>query len=298
MTDHLPVHELWARVMADVGGVAKRDRNTDQNFPFRGIDAILNAVGPKLRTHGVFVIPASVDILSEERYTTKRGANMHSVTVKVTWNVFGPKGDVFTGVTLGQAADSGDKVVTKAQTVAFRVFLINALALPTDEPDPDTHAHERAEPVDPMIQARQAAFDAAGRHVPSGLNPEEDRQARMAVINDALVAQGVTVADATLDHVRHVARLLETGEVVQPAPDKRQAAKEAAWEATLTHIDPSLDPRSDEATKQRLAVLNSTLAEVGTTADTATTADLERVVTILAGGRMFPTTTTKKETNR
>ena len=41
--------------------------------------------------------------------------------------------------------DSGDKATPKAMSVAFRIALLQALALPTDEPDPDSYAYERAE---------------------------------------------------------------------------------------------------------------------------------------------------------
>jgi hypothetical protein len=40
--------------------------------------------------------------------------------------------------------DSGDKAVPKAMSVAFRTALLQALALPTDEPDPDASTYERA----------------------------------------------------------------------------------------------------------------------------------------------------------
>jgi hypothetical protein len=46
---------------------------------------------------------------------------------------------------LGEAMDSGDKAVAKAMSVAFRIALLQALALPTDEPDPDSYSYERSE---------------------------------------------------------------------------------------------------------------------------------------------------------
>ena len=40
--------------------------------------------------------------------------------------------------------DSGDKATAKAMSVAFRTALLQALALPTDEPDPDSQSYERS----------------------------------------------------------------------------------------------------------------------------------------------------------
>jgi hypothetical protein len=57
MTDQPLIYARLAAVMADCTSVAKRDRNEHQRFMFRGIDAVLNAVGPILRKHGVIVVP-------------------------------------------------------------------------------------------------------------------------------------------------------------------------------------------------------------------------------------------------
>lgn len=48
-TDALPVHAALSAVMGDVQAVRKGDRNEVQGFNFRGIDAVVNAVGPALR---------------------------------------------------------------------------------------------------------------------------------------------------------------------------------------------------------------------------------------------------------
>ena len=42
-----------------------------------------------------------------------------------------------------EAWDSGDKAAPKAMSVAFRTALLQALALPTDDPDPDSQSYER-----------------------------------------------------------------------------------------------------------------------------------------------------------
>ena len=56
------IYAALAAVMADCDHVAKRDRNTQQNFAFRGIDAVVNAVGPILRKHKVIVTPALISV--------------------------------------------------------------------------------------------------------------------------------------------------------------------------------------------------------------------------------------------
>jgi hypothetical protein len=143
---HPAVHTAWAAVMAETGAVGKSDRvkTGPAQFNFRGIDAVLNVVGPIFRRHGVYVVPIGTDILSTEFNPTKSGGKMKDVTIQVTWQVTGPRGDSFTGVSLGEGSDAGDKAISKAHSVAYRTFLIQSLALPTDEPDPDHTIYERA----------------------------------------------------------------------------------------------------------------------------------------------------------
>ncbi len=149
------VHQAFGAVMADVKAIEKSDRNQQQGFRFRGIDAVMQEVGPVLRAHGVFIVPKPLDIRSET-YETAKGTAMRNVTVTMEYTVFGPAGDSFVGGSYGEAADSGDKAVTKAQSVAYRTFLLTALTVPTGDVDPDAHAHERAAPSapDPATMAR------------------------------------------------------------------------------------------------------------------------------------------------
>ena len=152
MSDKITVHEAFSAVMAEVQGIGKNDRNSQQGFNFRGIDATMNTVGPALRKHGVVIVPTAVSI-EFERYTTAKGGQMRNATVHMKYTVYGPAGDSFTGSTYGEAADAGDKAVSKAQSVAYRTFLLQGLTVPTQERDPDADAHERVAPS-PADEAR------------------------------------------------------------------------------------------------------------------------------------------------
>lgn len=140
----MKIQEALAAVMADVQAVGKSERNQQQGFSFRGIDAVLNAVGPVLRRHGVVVLP---EVIRYEFGTVEVGQKrtpMGHVIAQVTYTFVGPEGDTLSATVLGEAMDSGDKAVPKAMSVAFRTALLQALALPTDEPDPDATVYERS----------------------------------------------------------------------------------------------------------------------------------------------------------
>lgn len=145
--------ESMSAVMDKVRGLAKRERNAQQGFTFRGVDAVMNAVGPALRDVGAVIVPKVVSV--EQRVGTgKNGGPLTTtrVTVEYTWH--GPDGSTITGSAPGEAFDAGDKSTAKAMSVAYRTWLLQALCLPTDEPDPDAHTYD-APPVSAADVARQ-----------------------------------------------------------------------------------------------------------------------------------------------
>lgn len=138
----VPVVVAVSRVMRDVQAVGKGDRNAQQGYNFRGVDAVVNAVGPKLRQHGVVILPYAVET-SYRDVTTSTGKPSRECTVTVKYRIYGPAGDYLECETPGESMDFGDKGAPKAMSVAYRIALIQALCLPTHEPDPDAQAYER-----------------------------------------------------------------------------------------------------------------------------------------------------------
>lgn len=146
MTEKKPIQEALAGVMEDVRAVRKSDQNSHQRFMFRGIDAVMNAVGPALRKHGVVVMPTGILERTVDQAQTKNGAINYITRVTVEYTFTGPAGDKLTAVVPGEAMDMQDKGTAKAMSVAFRTCLLQALCLPTDEPDPDSISHEETVP--------------------------------------------------------------------------------------------------------------------------------------------------------
>lgn len=156
------VQQSLAAVMADVQAVRKTDRNQQQGFNFRGIDAVVNAVGPALRKHAVLVLPTVVEFTQGTVEVGRNRTPMGHVTVKVQYTFVGPEGDTLAATVVGEAMDSGDKAVAKAMSVAFRTALLQSLALPTDEPDPDASSYERAAPAAQSTSKRAVVTEQSG----------------------------------------------------------------------------------------------------------------------------------------
>lgn len=149
----LDARQTILAVMKAVEGVAKRGRNESQNFNFRGIDAVLNAVGPELRKHGGFL---KSNILKSDYSTgtTSKGSQVNIVRLHVEYSFFGEVGEPLVGDIVSESFDTSDKATAKALSVALRSYLIQLLALPTDEKDPDAEYIEAvsAEPAPTVVE--------------------------------------------------------------------------------------------------------------------------------------------------
>lgn len=161
MSDPKKIHEALADVMEDVRAVRKGDQNTHQRFMFRGVDAVVNAVGPKLRKHGVIVMPEVLE-KSVDMAQTKNGAINYITKVTVKYTFTGPAGDQMVAVVPGEAMDMQDKGTAKAMSVAFRTCLLQALCLPTDDTDPDAENHEESVNPEDEIRSRIEQATAQG----------------------------------------------------------------------------------------------------------------------------------------
>lgn len=148
METKLTIAQAMSEIMKSVGGIAKKDRNQAQGFNFRGIDSVVNAVSPALQKYGVVVVPSVEDYSYDTVEIGRNRTAMGHVKVKVTYTFIGPNADAIKTTVVGEAMDSGDKATAKAMSVAFRTALLQALCLPTDEPDPDSQSYERSSAED------------------------------------------------------------------------------------------------------------------------------------------------------
>lgn len=158
------VHQALVECMRQIGAVRKSERNTFAKFTFRGIDAVVNAVSPAFREHGVFCVP---EVLECERTVEQsgKGKTMRFTRLRVRYTFYGPEGDSVSTVVASEAYDTEDKATSKAMSVAMRQALLQTLCLPTDELDPDAYTPtppattERADKT--LVDRIQATMTAA-----------------------------------------------------------------------------------------------------------------------------------------
>ena len=173
MSETPNIYAAFSAAMEEVQAVRKEGFNDQQKYNFRGIDQVINAVGPIFRKHKIIPIPHQCTAHYRD-VLTSTGKPSREVTVSATYRFYGPAGDYIEAVVPGESMDSGDKGSAKAMSVAYRIVLLQSLCIPTDDRDPDQDSYERAAypvlpvgaPVAPpllpdaVVEARTAVMDA------------------------------------------------------------------------------------------------------------------------------------------
>ena len=139
------VYEAIAGVMADLAktGISKDSTNSQQNFKFRGIDAVYNALATKLAAHKLCILPRVLSREVTEKQTRSGGALFYTVLDVEFDFVSAEDGSKHTVRTIGEAMDSGDKSTNKAMSAAYKYACIQAFCIPTEgDNDADGTTHE------------------------------------------------------------------------------------------------------------------------------------------------------------
>lgn len=222
MTAEKTVVAALSAVMADVQAIRKGQKNTapNANYMFRGIDAVMNAVGPALRTHGVVIVPECVESHYRD-VQTSTGKPSREATVTVTYRAYGPAGDSIIMQSAGEAMDSGDKGTPKAMSVAYRTLLLQALTIPTDEADPDSQTYERA-PQPRREPRREPSAGGAATKTPEqrarahmfalladvGIGGQPNRDKALAFISQVVGRDVASSSELSDDGVQEVVQVL------------------------------------------------------------------------------------------
>lgn len=145
------IFKAIADTMNDVSAVGKNSKNEKQNYNFRGIDAVMNALHPAMVKNRIFVAPEVLEQQREERQS-KNGKLIYSIC-KIKYTFFADDGSSISATVIGEGMDSGDKATNKAMSVAFKYACFQVFCIPTEDlTDPDA---ETPPPSIPAISAKQ-----------------------------------------------------------------------------------------------------------------------------------------------
>lgn len=131
------IYESITKIMEEVPVIGKEKLNKQQNFKFRGIDDVMNALQPLLAKYKVFIVPEILEQSREERISSKGGNLIYSIC-KIKYKFYAEDGTFIEAITIGEGMDSGDKATNKAMAAAMKYVLFQVFCIPTEEmKDPD-----------------------------------------------------------------------------------------------------------------------------------------------------------------
>lgn len=175
----MSVYKTINAVQADLAkaGIGKDSTNTFDNYKFRGIDAVYNALAPLLAKHGLCILPRMLTRTVDERTSAKGGALFY-VTVEAEFDfVCAEDGSKHTIRTFGEAMDRGDKATNKAMSAAYKYAAFQAFAIPTEgDNDADANTHEVA-----AKPARRAPVIPATAKA-EGMTPQRSKEIENAAV--------------------------------------------------------------------------------------------------------------------
>lgn len=138
------IHESIRKAMKDIAstGIAKTHQASlgGGSVKYRGIEDAMNDMCGVLIRHGITVTPRYSDLQIVERVkgAPADGKATRFVVVRGAFTFTAvADGSAVTCEHYGEAMDSGDKAVTKAQSVAFRTALFQQFVIPTMAIDPE-----------------------------------------------------------------------------------------------------------------------------------------------------------------
>ena len=157
--------EVYKAIAAIIGemsqeGIGKDSVNQQQRWNFRGIDAVYNALAPKLARHELMILPRVLGRECTDR-VTKNGGNMFYVVVDCEFDFVSAKdGSKHTVRIFGEAMDSGDKATNKAMSIALKYAAFQVFFIPTEvnTQDADANAHEVIVTINDAQQLDLKAF--------------------------------------------------------------------------------------------------------------------------------------------
>lgn len=166
-----------AAVMGRVRTIAKNGRNEYDLYDYMTADDIATRIGSLLAEQKVAFLPSLVSVETTEFTTAKGAVNLRTVITMQMVFADGDSGATWTSVWQGEAADRGDKSVSKAATSAVKYFLIKTFLLAGGEDDADAESHEvagkRTQGAQRPQGATQAAANAETELLNSWTTPED-----------------------------------------------------------------------------------------------------------------------------
>jgi hypothetical protein len=141
------IHKQIAKVMADMGPIAKDRKNVQQGYKFRGIDELMNAFAPAATKHGIYPTVTKIEDITDQGITSKSGGAGYRVVRRYTFRFTAEDGSYSETMADGEAIDYGDKASNKAYSVAYREAIFKMFVIPFENEEIEDSDHNLAPPA-------------------------------------------------------------------------------------------------------------------------------------------------------
>lgn len=179
------IYGAIAAIMRETKAIAKGEKNEQQGFMFRGIDAVMNELHDLFANNGVFILPEVLDYNVTEK-VTGRGTILYYTRAKVKYHFIAEDASEVFSINVGEAMDSGDKGMNKAMSIALKYSLMQMLLIPTKESkDPDAVSVEETRPktIAEIMQSLDPVNDALLIQALGNMLAASDKQSLIDVWN-------------------------------------------------------------------------------------------------------------------
>lgn len=131
------VYHAINAVCADLAtsGIAKRRRNEEGDYAYRGIEDVLAALSPLLAQHKLCVLPR---VLQRDAGRVAGRSDDQLVVLRVAFDfVSAIDGSMHIVESIGEAIDNSDKGTAKAMSAAYKIAMLQAFCIPVAQEDAD-----------------------------------------------------------------------------------------------------------------------------------------------------------------
>lgn len=173
-------------------------------FKFRGIDAVLNTFSGPMAKAGLVIVPSYSDLQVSTR-KTRNGETFNSTVLGRYVLVSTRDGSTFPmGSFYGEANDTQDKSIAKAQSIALRQAYLQTFVVPLGaEYDPEASQEEEPAPAPAQQERAQSRSEAKSGQVADKLTAAQERILQQKLKNAGVNMDELTTAVGAVDSTNY-----------------------------------------------------------------------------------------------
>ena len=208
-----------AAISQEAGALAPESKQ-GVPFPFRGVDGTVNHLAAHMNKYGVVALPTVLEHKVSPREVGTRVVKTTEVLTMFTF--YAPDMTSVSVTTAGLADDFGDRSTAQAQSVAYRIALLQTFHLPTQAAEPeqvggvvsDANAKHDTVKADNTVAAQMRA--QIGALIKATENPYDGEMVN--ALGDEITGKSRAAWMSSATDLKKVVAAIQAGQVATAAP--------------------------------------------------------------------------------